>query len=142
MPMKWRLLRAQCLIGIKDLVEAGTVVSLVLREDQRDSEALTLRAKIQYMQDSHPLANISQLLSNALAYDPDNKMARIFSKKIKSLEALKQQGNSAFKSLQWNDAEGFYSECLELDNDCGVYSVKALSNRAIVRSKVFSPLIS
>lgn len=50
--------------------------------DKTNSEALTLRANVQYLLESHPISSVIALLSNALAYDPDNKKARKLMRKV------------------------------------------------------------
>ncbi|KAJ3245019.1 hypothetical protein HDU78_010074 [Chytriomyces hyalinus] len=133
---KWKLQRAECLVGLLELGEAAKVVSnQVLSYDSTNSEGLALRAQILYLNDSHSLAHVVQLLTNALAYDPDNKRARVFWKKIKALEVIKKEGNEAYGASSWDAAEEKYSKFLEEDTIGGVVRVKVLSNRAIVRSK-------
>ncbi|KAJ3340699.1 hypothetical protein HDU83_006935 [Entophlyctis luteolus] len=134
---KWLLLRAECLIALLDMAEAAkTVSNHVLGSDATNSEALTLRATILYMNDSHPLPHVLQILGNSLAYDPDNNRARLFLKKVKALEAVKKEGNDAYAAANWDLAETKYSQWLDDDNIGGVTRVKILSNRAMVRSKV------
>ncbi|KAJ3062512.1 hypothetical protein HDU98_001601, partial [Podochytrium sp. JEL0797] len=133
---KWNLLRAECLIGLLELAEASKVVSnRVLSYDSTNSEALALRAQILYLNDSHPLVNVIQFLTQALTFDPDCKRARVFLKTIKALEAKKKEGNEAYGKQEWEEAELKYSEWLDLDSVGGVVRCKVLSNRAMVRSK-------
>ncbi|KAI8613343.1 hypothetical protein BC830DRAFT_1123887 [Chytriomyces sp. MP71] len=142
---KWKLIRAECLIGLIELGEAGKVISnQVLSYDSTNSEALAMRAQVLYLNDSHPLSHVIQLLSNALAYDPDNERARLFLKKVKALEAIKKEGNDVYGASNWDAAEEKYSQYLEEDALGGVVRVKVLSNRAMVRSKAgkHSPCIS
>ncbi|KAI8612005.1 DnaJ domain-containing protein, partial [Chytriomyces sp. MP71] len=142
---KWKLIRAECLIGLLELGEAGKVISnQVLSYDSTNSEALAMRAQILYLNDSHPFTHVIQLLSNALAYDPDNKRARLFLKKVRALEAIKKEGNDAYGASNWDTAEEKYTQFLEDDAFGGVVRAKVLSNRAMVRSKAgrHSPCIS
>ncbi|KAJ3012603.1 UNVERIFIED_CONTAM: hypothetical protein HDU68_001117 [Siphonaria sp. JEL0065] len=133
---KWKLIRAECLIGLLELGEASKVVSnQVLSYDSTNSEALALRAQILYLNNSHPLPNVIQFLTQALTFDPDNKRARLFLKKIKALEIVKKEGNDAYGQQDWDKAEEKYSEWLEEDFIGGVVRAKVLSNRAMVRSK-------
>ncbi|KAJ3041488.1 DnaJ sub C member 7 [Rhizophlyctis rosea] len=134
--LKWRVLRAECLVGALDLEEAGRVASGLLLDDSNNTEALTLRANISYLLDSHPVSSILQFLTKALRLDPDNKRARELLKKVKFLEAIKTEGNDAFSKGNMNEAQEAYTRYLEADEDGGVMKVKVLSNRATVRSKL------
>ncbi|KAJ3271017.1 hypothetical protein HK104_004768, partial [Borealophlyctis nickersoniae] len=134
--LRWRLLRAECLLGCKNLEEAGRVASGVLLSDANNTEALVLRAQILYMLDSQPSASIQQVLQKALRLDPDNKRARQLLKKMKNLEAIKTEGNEAFSKGRMADAHEAYTRYLEADEDGGIMKVKVLSNRANVRSKL------
>ncbi|KAJ3072001.1 DnaJ sub C member 7 [Podochytrium sp. JEL0797] len=95
------------------------------------SEALALRAQILYLNDSHPLVNVIQFLTQALNFDPDCKRARVFLKTIKALEAKKKKGNEAYGKQEWEAAELKYSEWLDLESVGGVVRCKVLSNRAM-----------
>lgn len=129
-------MRSQLLVALKEYPEAQLEVQKMLSDDQRNPDALTLRAHIGYITDAYTLPQIQQLLTNALAYDPDNKRAIKLTRSIKALELMKQKGNEVFSVGLWDDCEVIYGRCIEADLDCGVYTVKALSNRANVRSKV------
>ncbi|KAJ3079224.1 hypothetical protein HK102_003942, partial [Quaeritorhiza haematococci] len=136
--LKWRLMRVECLVECGELHTASRLASDVLMSDNTNSEALTIRARIQYLLDTVPLTTVYSLLQNALAYDPDNKRARQLHKKIKALETLRQEGNDAFKKGSYKEAEEAYTKCLEQHGDDEVSAGKAklLSNRATVRSKL------
>ncbi|KAJ3406751.1 hypothetical protein HDV05_005835 [Chytridiales sp. JEL 0842] len=133
---KWKLLRAKCLLGLTEIAETQKVVSALLSADSTNSEALLLRAQVLYLNDSHPLTHIIQVLSQALAFEPDFKPARDFLKKVKALEALKKEGNELYGASNWQGAEEAYTRFLEADDIGGVVRVKVLSNRATVRSKL------
>ncbi|KAI9207578.1 uncharacterized protein BJ171DRAFT_420658 [Polychytrium aggregatum] len=135
-PPKWRLLRAECMVGCKELEEANRVVSWILMEDRSNSEALTLRAYLLFMNDTQTVAQIQQVLSNALAYDPDNAKARTLLKKIKLVDSIKKEGNDAFSNGLWTDAVDAYTRCLDANTDGGIVRVKVLSNRANAKSKL------
>ncbi|KAJ3191666.1 hypothetical protein HK101_007513 [Irineochytrium annulatum] len=133
---KWRLLRADCLLGLRELSEAGKIVFPLLQADQTNSEALTLHAEILYMNDTNPITYIQTLLQKALSCDPDHKRARAFMKKIKLLESIKSEGNEAYQKADWEAAITAYTKFLQEDTFAGVVKVKVLSNRATVRSKM------
>jgi predicted transcriptional regulator with HTH domain len=50
--------------------------------DKTNSEALTIRATVQYLLESHPMSAVLALIGNALAYDPDNQKGRLLSRKV------------------------------------------------------------
>jgi DnaJ homolog subfamily C member 7 len=137
-PIKWRLMRAEILIDLKDCHEAGQVALSILRmpAESKNSEAIYIRAKTMYMLDSHPIATINQFLSTGLQYDPDNKNARILFKHIKKLEKLKDVGNEYFKAGDWENAIINYSAYIENDPKGGAIKAKIYSNRAIVYNRV------
>ncbi|KNC99703.1 uncharacterized protein SPPG_05083 [Spizellomyces punctatus DAOM BR117] len=135
MPMRWRLLRAECLIECRDLEGAAKVTTGVLSADPTNVEAITIRARVMYLQDTKPEA-IPKLLMQALSYDPDNKRAKELLKKVRRLDGMKNEGNDAFKAGRYQEALDAYERCLEADDEQGVMKVKVLSNRAIVRSRL------
>ncbi|RKO92667.1 hypothetical protein BDK51DRAFT_11364, partial [Blyttiomyces helicus] len=134
--VQWRLMRAECLVECSNLEEAGRVVGDVLNKDQMNPDALTTRARIVFLLDTHPSTTIIQILQRALSSDPDHKRARLMLRKIKTLEAMKKEGNDAFARSDWEAATAAYTKYLEANDDGGVQKVKVLSNRANVRSKV------
>ncbi|EGF83742.1 hypothetical protein BATDEDRAFT_18168 [Batrachochytrium dendrobatidis JAM81] len=134
--IKWQMYRAQALIGCWDLDEAVTVAHSILFKDSRNSEALVIRARTMHLLDSHPVSTIIQYLTQALTFDPDNKDARALHKHIKSIEALKQEGNDAFSKSNWTEALESYEKYLSADANGGVVRAKVLSNRANVLSKL------
>ncbi|KAJ3154350.1 hypothetical protein HDU89_008418 [Geranomyces variabilis] len=134
-PIRWRILRGECLLECRDLEEASSVTTSILQNDNTNSEAITLRARVMYLQDTKP-ETVPKVLQQALAFDPDNKKARELLRKIRRLDAMKTTGNDAFKLGQLEAAQAAYTEYLEADDECGVGRVKVLSNRATVRSKL------
>lgn len=107
----------------------------ILSADPRNTEAITIRAHVMYLQDTKS-ETVPKLLSQALSFDPDNQRARLLLKKIKQLESMKNKGNVAFKAGQYEEAQEAYGQYLEADDEGGVMKAKVLSNRAIVRSKL------
>ncbi|KAJ3116273.1 hypothetical protein HDU96_010047 [Phlyctochytrium bullatum] len=133
---KWKIMRAEALLGLRELAEAGKIIQNLLLSDSTNSEALVIRAEILYLNDTHPITHVQQVLQQALAFDPDNRRARAFMKRIKAMEALKKEGNDAFGRGDWAAAIEAYSKFLAEDPEGGVVKVKVLSNRATVRSKM------
>lgn len=124
------------MVQLRYLDEANKIASRILQGDKTNSEALTIRAKIQSLLESHPYTSIISLLSNALAYDPDNKKARYLMKELKLKEATKKEGNEAFSKQEWSVALDIYTKLVQEDQDNGMMKIKVLSNSAIVQSKV------
>ncbi|KAJ3107839.1 DnaJ sub C member 7 [Phlyctochytrium planicorne] len=139
---RWKMIRADALLGLRELAEAGKIVQGLLLSDSTNSEALAVRAEILYLNDTHPVTHVQQVLQQALAFDPDNKRARAFLKRVKNLEVLKKDGNDAFGKGDWSAAIDAYTRFLDEDPEGGVVKVKVLSNRATVRSKTGSHLES
>jgi hypothetical protein len=50
--------------------------------DKTNSEALVIRATVQFLLESHPMSAVIALVINALAYDPDNKKGRLLMRKV------------------------------------------------------------
>ncbi|KAI8846137.1 hypothetical protein BC829DRAFT_376017 [Chytridium lagenaria] len=135
---KWKLLRADALLGLRELPEAGKIIQSLLFSDSTNSEALAVRAEILFLNDTHAITHVQQVLQQALAFDPDNKRARAFLKRIKLLESLKKEGNDAFGAGNWAAALDAYTRYIDEDTDGGVVKVKVLSNRSTVRSKLIT----
>ncbi|KAJ3268338.1 DnaJ sub C member 7 [Terramyces sp. JEL0728] len=136
--VKWRIFRAEALLGCWDVQEAGQVAAALIRSsaEARNPDAICVRAKAMHLLESHPVSTVIQFLSTSLQYDPDNKKSRVFYKHIKNLEAIKTKGNDFFKAGQWEDAIAAYNEFLKADPKGGVMKAKVLSNRAIVYSRI------
>ncbi|KAJ3216885.1 hypothetical protein HDU67_008792 [Dinochytrium kinnereticum] len=133
---KWKLIRARALLGLRELGETGRIVQSLLMSDSTNSEALTVRAEVLYLNDTHPVTHVQQVLQQALAFDPDNKRARSFLKRVKLMESLKKEGNDAFGRGDLAVAIDAYTRFLDEDPEGGVVKVKVLSNRATVKSKM------
>ena len=143
-PLKWRLMRAEYLIKLKFYDDAMKILryykvfnsSEMIGQRSTDVEALTTRAYLVFLTDSHPTPKMMQLLQQILSFDPDCAKAIKLLKKIKALENIKKQGNDAFSNSDWAVAEQAYTQWLETDVDHGVGKVKILSNRDTVACKV------
>lgn len=123
-------------MGLWDANEAGQIARAILRIDSKNSEAIYIVAKSMYLLESHPIATINQYLSTALSFDPDNKNARTLFKLAKKLEAIKVQGNEAYKNSDWDAALEAYNEFCSQDIYGAITRAKVLSNRAIVYAKL------
>ena len=133
-PIAWRILRGKCLAKLFDVDEASQVAVGILRQDSRNPDALCLRAETMHILDSHPHSTILQFLTQCLTFDPDHNYARLMLKRIKVLEAVKKEGNEAFKEQNYDLAIEKYD--LLIASGCeGVIKAKILSNRATCYNK-------
>ncbi|KAJ3120975.1 DnaJ sub C member 7 [Nowakowskiella sp. JEL0407] len=134
-PFKWKLLRVECLAGLKFLEDAGKLAHSMLMDDSRSPEALTMYARIQYMQGA-AYPTVSRFLLKALEYDQEYATARTLLKSAKAVEAMRKEGNEAFEKGKWQEALDIYTKILENDTDNSMIRARILSNRANVRSKL------
>jgi tetratricopeptide (TPR) repeat protein len=75
-------------------------------------DALAIRGLVLFLSGRLPLAQ--QHTESALRFDPSHEQARQLRKRIKDVERLKEEGNAAFKSGDWNVAVEKYTEALEV----------------------------
>ena len=75
-------------------------------------------------------------LQDAGRHGPDNSLYRTEIKKWRSLEAQKEQGNTAFKSGRYQEAIDAWSICLDIDPTNRLFNAKLLCNRATAQSKL------
>lgn len=72
----------------------------------------------------------------ALRSDPDNKSYMVEIKRIRSLEALKEEANGYFKSGKMQQAVDGYTECMKIDPENKSFNAKLHCNRATAYSKL------
>jgi len=137
--LKWRLQRGELLVRNQLYDEANKVTTEILKSDPRNSEAITLRAKVLYLMNSIRIESVQQSIRQALSYDPDNTKARKLLNRIKALEKEKDESNDLFKSGSYVKAIEGYDKVLEQQRKeglTGVLEVKVLSNKATCNSKL------
>lgn len=131
---RWKLLKGESLCGMKEFDKASVIASSIMRKDSNNAEAIVLRGRILYMQGEN--AKAITHCQESLKLDPDCRKARELLKIARALENLKNSGNEAFKSLNYDEALSKYTEALAIDpNNIGTNS-KIYSNRATVYSKL------
>jgi len=94
---------------------------------------LLLRAKLLYKDGN--LGQATNHLSMAMRYDPDNTRARTMLRLLRSLEAKREAGNTAFKAGHSNKAVAAYTEAIDMEPDSVSYRARLLANRAAAHIK-------
>ncbi|KAG9305252.1 hypothetical protein G9A89_001514 [Geosiphon pyriformis] len=133
-PLKWKVLKAEGLIGLKDLGEAGRIANEILRADPQNPDAHVVRAQILYQEgdNTKTLAHCTE----ALRCDPDHTKARNLLRKAKNLEQQKNLGNESFKKGEYDLAYELYTSALNIDPRNNSTNSKLYSNRSAVLLKL------
>ncbi|KAI8389219.1 hypothetical protein BD560DRAFT_343989 [Blakeslea trispora] len=133
LPIKWRVLQAECALGEKNYSEASRIVNTLVRLDSQNPDALYLRARVFYSQGDNQktVAHCQE----ALRCDPDFVKARSLLKMARAIEKQKEAGNNAFKSSQLDEAYEAYTAALEIDPSNDHMNARLYSNRAAVLQK-------
>ena len=134
-PFKVKRLRIAALLDNQRLDDANEAIRKELLNDQRNPDTLYFRAMALYLNDSGN-DHIIKMLSACLNYDPDHNAAMNFFKFCKKMNKLREDGNLAFKSADYNGALKLYGDFLEADTVGGIIRAKIYSNRAIVYSRM------
>lgn len=136
-PRKWKLMRGEAYLkmgNINALGDAQNVVMPMLRTNSQDPEALVLRGRILYAQGENDKA--VQHFRKALNCDPDFKDAVKYLRMVQRLDRTKDEGNSFFKSGNYQAAIDTYSTALGIDTTNKGTNAKILQNRALCYIKV------
>ncbi|KZT59085.1 TPR-like protein [Calocera cornea HHB12733] len=137
---RWRCWRVEALISAGKLDEAAQAVMDAARVDRESTEVLYLRGLVLFLQNQLPKA-VTHCVE-VLRLDPDHTRARTLMRRVRAVEAKKDEGNNAFKSGRLQEAVNLYSEALELIGDKqeeakgGVIRGVLLSNRATAEVKL------
>jgi len=83
-----------------------------LRLNSNSPDALSLRGLVLFLSGRLPQA--LQHATSALRLDPGHEPAQRLRKRVKDVERLKEEGNSAFKIGKLQDALARYTECLDV----------------------------
>lgn len=75
-------------------------------------DVLTLRGVVLLLSGKLPQA--LQHAQSALRLDPGHEPAQQLRKRVKDIERLKEEGNTAFKGSRWQEAIDKYGEALEV----------------------------
>ncbi|XP_046859863.1 dnaJ homolog subfamily C member 7-like [Xenia sp. Carnegie-2017] len=130
----YKIMRAEALALMKKYSEAEVEANSVLRENNRNADALYVRGLCLYYQDNEEQA--FKCFTNVLKIDPDHKKAKAIRKKAKLLQATKDNGNNAYKRGNFEEAYSIYTNALTIDPNNVSTSAKLYYNRAVVASKL------
>jgi DnaJ family protein C protein 7 len=132
-PIKWRVMEAECALGEKNYSEASRIVNSLIRLDTQNPDALYLRARVFYSQGDNQ--KTAAHCMEALRCDPDFSKARSLLKMSRAIEAQKDAGNTAFKLNKLDEAYEAYTAALEIDPKNDHMNARLYSNRAAVLQK-------
>jgi len=139
-PTQWRLSRIQLELARGNWDAAGIAASEALRLEPNSPDALTWRGLVLFL--SAKTAQALQHVQSALRLDPGHESAQRLRKRIKDVERLKEEGNTAFKAGRLQEATEKYGEALERIGDSsdegkgGQIRAILLSNRATALVKL------
>lgn len=133
-PTLWRRLRAEGMLLRGESEQAGKIAMDILRQDRTDVDALVLRGRVMYIDGDNTTA--INHFQEALRLDPDKTLARTLFRRARALETAKSAGNASFKAGRMAEADGKYTEALEIDGDNRGTNAKLYSNRASCRLKL------
>jgi len=125
--------RAECLAFLGRYSEASEAANSVLQFDNLNADAIYVRGLCLYYED-----NVDRAFSHftqVLRFAPDHVKAKDIYKKAKSLKQKKEEGNTAFKSGNLDEAYKLYSEALSIDPCNRSTNAKLYFNRATVAAK-------
>ncbi|GAA5905220.1 hypothetical protein JCM8208_000319 [Rhodotorula glutinis] len=141
-PREWRIWKVEALVGKKRYDEAASLAADLLRLDPKQPEPLYYRGLCLYLSGSNDQA--IKHCQEALRNDPDYSRARTLLKRIRLVEQLKEQGNTAFKEQRTDEAIQKYSDAMDADPDNETIKAVLLSNRAAayLRAKNYASAIT
>jgi DnaJ family protein C protein 7 len=106
----------------------------LLRNNNRDPEAMVLRGRALYAQGENEKA--IQHFRQALNCDPDMRDAVKYLRLVQKLDRMKEEGNQDYKAGRWQSAVDKYTEALEVDPLNKGTNSKILQNRALCLIKL------
>ncbi|KAI5117336.1 hypothetical protein M0805_001941 [Coniferiporia weirii] len=133
-PSEWRCWRIELELARGSWDAAASAANEALRLDSSSADVLALRGLVLFL--TAKLPGALQHAMSALRLDPDNDRAKKLRQRVKAVEKLKEEGNSCFKTGQWQPAIDKYTEALEVVGDSeeegkgGQMRATLLSNRA------------
>ncbi|KAG8845217.1 hypothetical protein FRB96_002592 [Tulasnella sp. 330] len=139
-PMQWRVWRIEMEIARKNWDDAGSYAAAALRLDTNSPDALAVRGLVLFL--TNQIQAATDHLRTALRFDQEHSRARVLLRRVKDVERMKEEGNSAFKTGKWSDAVTKWTETLEIighsDEEGGGGQIRAilLSNRATTLLKM------
>lgn len=131
-PRKWQLMRGEAYLkmgNVNALGDAQNIAMSLLRNNNKDPEALVLRGRALYSQGDN--AKAIQHFRSALECDPDYRDAVKYLRMVQKLDRMKADGNADYKASRWQAAIDKYTEALEVDPTNKGTNSKLLQNRAL-----------
>ncbi|KAG1737222.1 hypothetical protein EDB19DRAFT_1895905 [Suillus lakei] len=139
-PTQWRLWRVELELSIGNWGAANIAADEALRLEPNSPEVLTLYGLVLFL--NGKLSQALQHVASALRLDPGHEPAQRLRKRVKDVERLKEEGNTAFKGSRLQDAIARYTEALdrigeiEEEGKGGQIRANLLSNRATTLVKL------
>lgn len=139
-PIQWRLNRVQLEVARGNWDAAGIAASDALRLEPNSPDVLALRGLILFL--TAKTAQAAAHAASALRLDPGHEAAQRLRKRVKDVERLKDEGNTAFKASRLQEAANKYGEALERIGNAeeegkgGQMRALLLSNRATTLVKL------
>ncbi|KAI0692557.1 protein prenylyltransferase [Cytidiella melzeri] len=139
-PLQWRLWRIDLELARSNWDAASIAANDAMRIEPNSPDVLTSRGHIMFLTARN--AQALQHVSSALRLDPGHEPAMRLRKRVKDVDRLKDEGNSAFKAGQFETANEKYTEALErigaeeIEGKGGHMRAMLLSNRATTLLKM------
>ncbi|KAG1823101.1 hypothetical protein EV424DRAFT_1397734 [Suillus variegatus] len=139
-PTQWRLWKVELELSRGNWDAANIAANDALRLEPNSPEVLTHRGLVLFL--SGKLSQALQHVASALRLDPGHEPAHRLRKRVKDVERLKEEGNTAFKGSRLQDAIARYTEALdrigeiEEEGKGGQIRATLLSNRATTLVKL------
>ncbi|XP_014476717.1 PREDICTED: dnaJ homolog subfamily C member 7 [Dinoponera quadriceps] len=131
---RFKLTKAECLAFLGRYQEAQEIANDTLHIDKNNADAIYIRGMCLYFQDNIDKAftHFQQVLRLA----PDHDKALEIYKRARCLRKKKEEGNTAFKMRQYQEAYNIYNEALAIDPQNIMTNAKLHFNKATVAAKL------
>jgi DnaJ family protein C protein 7 len=103
------------------------------RTHDSDPHFLFVRALAMYYRGVDGFKNASLILRQALDMDPDFTKAALLLKKIRTIEACRENGNEAFRQKRFKEAAEFYTQAIDIDGSNRRMTAMFRGNRSASR---------
>ncbi|EIW56458.1 DnaJ-domain-containing protein [Trametes versicolor FP-101664 SS1] len=139
-PIQWRIWKIEHEIARKNWDAASIAANEALRFEPNSPDAIAVRGLLLWL--TVKTAQATQHVQSALRLDPGHEAAMRLRKRIKDVERLKEEGNTAFKSGKLQEAADKYGAALERigaderEGSGGHIRAMLLSNRATTLVKL------
>ncbi|XP_006461589.1 hypothetical protein AGABI2DRAFT_185760 [Agaricus bisporus var. bisporus H97] len=139
-PTEWRIWRVELELVRGNWENANMAATDALRTNSNSPDVLALRGLVLFL--SGKMEQAKTHAANALRLDPSCEPAMKLRKRVRDVERLKEEGNTAFKASRLLDAVQKYTEALERIGEAeeegkgGQIRATLLSNRATTLLKL------